>query len=138
MAMANTFVLQMYDSNTLLSSLVQLGKWFREEAHLDEEIQRTALASNGWFTSESVKRALQAHGQALSKEGIAAWAEAYAFPSEQSGAKVGLVLAGNLPLVGWHDVLCAVLSGHEVHVKTSKDDAVLPRWVVAKWAEFAP
>ena len=43
-----------------------------------------------------------------------------------------------MPLVGWHDVLCAVLSGHEVHVKASKDDAVLPPWVVAKWAEFAP
>ena len=128
----------MYDSNKLLSSLVQLGQWFREEAHLDEEIQRTALAQNGWFTAESVKRSLQAHGHALSEEGIAAWAEAYSFPVEKTGVKVGLILAGNLPLVGWHDVLCAVLSGHEVHVKASKDDAVLPPWVVAKWAEFAP
>ena len=138
MAMAGTFTLQMYDSNTLLSSLVQLGQWFRDEAHLDEKVQRTALAQNGWFTEASVQRSLQSHGRALSERGIEIWTKPYDFPQTQTNVDVGLILAGNLPLVGWHDVMCAVLSGHKVHVKTSQDDAVLPRWVVAKWAEFDP
>ena len=41
-------------------------------------------------------------------------------PASATGVKVGLILAGNLPLVGWHDVMCAVLAGHDVHVKLSK------------------
>ena len=128
----------MYDSNKLLSSLVQLGKWFREEASKDADALRLASANNGWFTEESVQLALRSHGQALSEEGVAAWAANCTFPSAATGVKLGLILAGNLPLIGWHDILCAVLSGHEVHVKLSKDDAVLPKWVVAKWAEWMP
>ena len=128
----------MYDSNKLLSSLVQLGKWFRDEASKDADALRLASANNGWFTEESVQLALRSHGQALSEEGVAAWAANCTFPAAATGVKVGLILAGNLPLVGWHDILCSVLSGHEVHVKLSKDDAVLPKWVVAKWAEWMP
>ena len=138
MAMAGTFGEQMYNGNKLLSSLVQLGAWLREEAPLDTDVKRLALAQNGWFTPESIDLALSSHGQALTEAGLADWASSYAFPEEASPAKVGLILAGNLPLVGWHDILCAVLSGRQVHVKLSKDDAVLPKWLVAKWAEFDP
>ncbi len=130
--------MQMYDSNHLLSSLVQLGTWFLEEAAHDQNVLDLAQAQNGWFTPESVQLAFQSHGQSLSAEGVDDWAGAYNLPEQSSGLTVGLILAGNLPLVGWHDILCAVLAGHEVHVKLSSDDAVLPRMVVAKWAEFAP
>ena len=128
----------MYDSNTLLSSLVQLGEWFREEASSEVELQQRALAQNGWFTAESVQRAFQTHGNALHKDEVREWSKKVDLPASATGVKVGLILAGNLPLVGWHDVMCAVLAGHDVHVKLSKDDAVLPRRVVAKWSEMVP
>ena len=130
--------MQMYDSNQLLSSLVQLGSWFLEEAANDQNALALAQAQNGWFTPESVQLAFQSHGHSLSSEGVEDWEGVYNLPKEASGLTVGLILAGNLPLVGWHDILCSVLAGHEVHVKLSSDDAVLPRMVVAKWAEFAP
>ena len=130
--------MQMYDSNQLLSSLVQLGSWFLEEAANDQNALALAQAQNGWFTPESVQLAFQSHGHSLSSEGVEAWGGGYNLTEEASGLTVGLILAGNLPLVGWHDILCSVLAGHEVHVKLSSDDAVLPRMVVAKWAEFAP
>ena len=66
------------------------------------------------------------------------WSREYAFPTSSSGLTVGLILAGNLPLVGWHDIMCSVMAGHRVHVKLSSDDAVLPRLVVSKWAELVP
>ena len=138
MAMAGTFDEQMYNANKLRSSLVQLGAWLREEALQDADIKRLALASNGWFTSESVDLALSSHGQALRPEEVDRWLDAYALPDRGTPTKVGLILAGNLPLVGWHDILCAVLAGHRVHVKLSKDDALLPKWLVAKWAELEP
>ena len=136
--MANTFGVQMYNANKLASSLVQLGEWLREEAPLNDGILRTAEAQNPWFTRDSVVRALNAHGQALSAEGVAAWTADKVLPEGASGKKLGLVLAGNLPLVGLSDIVAGVMAGHEVHVKPSSDDAVLPRWVVTQWATFEP
>lgn len=130
--------MQMYDSNKLLSSLVRLGDWLRSEAQSDSEIQRLALAQNGWFTESSVKLSMESHGRALTDSGVKLWASNCEFPTCATGTNVGLILAGNLPLVGFHDILCTVLSGHHAHVKVSKDDAVLPKWVVKKWAEFCP
>ena len=128
----------MYNANNLLSSLVHLGTWLRDEAHLDSEIKRLALAQNGWFSEESVDLALQSLGQSLLAKNVDDWASNYALPSKNSQLNVGLILPGNLPLVGWHDVMCTVISGHQVHVKLSKDDAVLPKWLLAKWATLEP
>ena len=58
--------MQMYDSNQLLSSLVQLGSWFLEEAANDQNALALAQAQNGWFTPESVQLAFQSHGHSLS------------------------------------------------------------------------
>ena len=138
MAMAGTFGVQMYNVNKLIPSLVQLGSWLREEAPNDVATKRLAEAQNAWFTSESIDLSLRSHGQALSEEGLASWLGDRAMPKSWSGKKVGMILAGNLPLVGWNDILCGVMSGHEVHVKASKDDQVLPRWVVQRWVELEP
>jgi len=138
MAMAGTFEGQMYNLNKLLSSLVQLGSWMRQEAQADKEVFQAAYAQNAWFTPESIGLALTSNGIALDENEVLEWSREYRFPEQASGTKVGLILPGNLPLVGWHDIMCTVLSGHQAHVKMSKDDAILPRWVVNKWAEFDP
>ena len=133
-----TFEGQMYNANKLLASLVQLGAWMREEASAEREILQHAQAQNAWFTPESISLALQAQGGALAEPHVTQWGQNRDWPEGQSGLKVGLILAGNLPMVGWHDIMCTVLSGHVAHVKPSKDDAVLPRWLVQKWASFEP
>ena len=128
-------LMQMYDSNQLLSSLVQLGSWFLEEAANDQNALALAQAQNGWFTP---KRAV---GLSISRpftesEGLKL-GRGIQFAQGSIWPQGGLILAGNLPLVGWrHPLLSACRA--EVHVKLSSDDAVLPRMVVAKWAEFAP
>ena len=128
----------MYDLNKLFSGLVQLGQWLREEAGSDGKTLRLAEAQNGWFTPDSVAQACQAHGEALRVEELDRWRGKYAWPEGPTGLSVGLIMAGNLPMVGWHDVMCAVLTGHEVHVKLSKDDAVLPRWAFQQWCTHCP
>ena len=127
----------MYDLNNLLPSLVQLGQWLREEAPQNDAVKRSAEAANGWFTAESIDLALRSHGEALSEEGVTAWL--HGRTRRQEGTKqVGMVLAGNLPLVGWNDIMCGVVAGHEVHAKLSKDDQVLPRWVWDQWTQLEP
>ena len=128
----------MYNANNLFSSLVQLGQWLLQEAAREETPQALAEARNGWFVQESVAMALEAHGQALREDRLRGWQAQYHWPDQATGAKVGLILAGNLPLVGWHDIMCAILAGHDVHVKLSQDDAVLPKWLLSKWAELEP
>ncbi len=128
----------MYNANNLFSSLVQLGQWLLQEAAREEAPQPLAEARNGWFVKESVDMALEAHGQALREDRLRGWQAQHHWPVKGTGAKVGLILAGNLPLVGWHDIMCAILAGHDVHVKLSQDDAVLPKWLLSKWAELEP
>ena len=103
MAIAGTFGIQMYNANNLFSSLVQLGQWLLQEAAREEAPQALAEARNGWFVKESVAMALEAHGQALREDRLRGWQAQYHWPDKATGAKVGLILAGNLPLVGWHE-----------------------------------
>jgi len=96
---------------------------------------------NGWFVREQVWFALAQWGQALHASSLDAWLAAYPVPVTPS-KKVGLVLAGNIPLVGFHDVLCVWLSGHHALIRPSSNDQQLLRFVYdflcrrdANWAQ---
>ena len=117
-------------TNTFLSGLVQLGAWFRGEVENegpeDEGLLRLSEAQNRWFTPAFVKNALNANGEMLRTEVLERWFAQYPQLNDaRSPRLIGLVLAGNLPMVGWHDVLCVLLSGHRALVKCSSEDKVL-------------
>lgn len=117
-------------TNTFHSGLVQLGAWFRGEVDNkgpeDDGLLRLAEAQNRWFTPAFVKVAMNANGEMLRTEVLNRWLEKYPQLNDvRSPQLIGLVLAGNLPMVGWHDVLCVLLSGHRALVKCSSEDKVL-------------
>ncbi len=117
-------------TNTFLSGLVQLGAWFRGEVENegpeDEGLLRLSEAQNRWFTRAFVKDAMNANGEMLRSEVLERWLIQYPQLNDaRSPRLIGLVLAGNLPMVGWHDVLCVLLSGHRALVKCSSEDKVL-------------
>lgn len=117
-------------TNTFLSGLVQLGAWFRgevaNEGPEDEGLLRLAEAQNRWFTPAFVKSAMNANGEMLRADVLEQWLAHYPQLNDaRSPQLIGLVLAGNLPMVGWHDVLCVLLSGHRALVKCSSEDQVL-------------
>lgn len=87
-----------------------------------------ALSSshNGWFTTDNVIFAVDAWAKALTKENLDQWLQPYQI-STTTPKTVGLILAGNIPLVGFHDFITVLLSGHRVLIKTSSDDQhILP------------
>jgi len=87
---------------------------------------RRAGEINPWFTPASVSRSLKAWGGALKREHIIRWMKSY--PENSSGRvprTVAVIMAGNIPLVGMHDLVCVLLSGNKVLVRMSDDDAVL-------------
>ncbi len=79
---------------------------------------------NGWFTPEQVHFALQSWAEALTEENLNLWLSKYDFNNVQP-KNVALVLAGNIPLVGFHDFLAVLIAGHKVVVKTSSNDQKL-------------
>lgn len=79
---------------------------------------------NGWFTPEQVFFAVQSWAEALKEENINHWLSNYDFSNVQPKT-IGLILAGNIPLVGFHDFLSVLISGHKVIVKTSSNDQKL-------------
>lgn len=84
-----------------------------------------AMLDNPWFTKDAIYSALQGGAVLLDKEKLASWASNYTF-SEQPKS-VACILAGNIPMVGFHDMLCVLLSGHNFIGKTSsKDKQLLP------------
>jgi len=79
---------------------------------------------NGWFTPENVYFSIQSWSKALTEENLENWLAGYDFNNLNSKT-IGLILAGNIPLVGFHDFLSVLISGHTVLIKTSSNDQKL-------------
>ena len=97
-----------------------------------------AVNLNGWFTPEQVRFALEAWGKALQPDAIEAWLGAMPTTRAGGAATVGIVMAGNIPLVGLHDLVCGVVSGHRIQIKPSRDDAGLIAALLSCWSASAP
>jgi len=82
---------------------------------------KLSQSHNGWYTNENVCFAIQCWAEALTIDNLNQWLHAYDFTNVDSKT-VGLILAGNIPLVGFHDFISVLLSGHKVLVKTSSND----------------
>ena len=80
-----------------------------------------AESHNGWFTQENILFALENWSNALKINNLKDWIEKYNF-NNNGAKKIAIVMAGNIPLVGFHDFLCVLISGHNVIVKQSSND----------------
>jgi hypothetical protein len=94
-------------------------------------------AENGWFTEKNVRRALVAWGDELTREKLTAWVNRYSFV-EPTPKTVAIIMAGNLPLVGFHDFLTVLLFGHSVKSKLSSDDKRLLPLIAKMLIELYP
>tara|TARA_R110002049_G_scaffold38978_2_gene120342 strand:+ start:586 stop:1644 length:1059 start_codon:yes stop_codon:yes gene_type:complete len=89
---------------------------------------------NDWFTQENILFALDGWHKLLTQENLETWLKPYNV-SEINPKKVAIIMAGNIPLVGFHDFLSVLISGHHVIVKqASKDKHLLP--FLAKYLEY--
>ncbi|MCC5931566.1 MAG: acyl-CoA reductase [Cyclobacteriaceae bacterium] len=97
----------------------------------------SAERSNPWFTPDNIQMALEGLGYMLSKESLENFTSAYSALKKSSVTpkKVGLIMAGNIPAVGFHDMMCVLLSGHKLIAKKSSKDDVLPSFITEKLIE---
>ena len=99
----------------------------------------SACRANGWFTPADIRRAVRAIAcDMLQREKLEAWLADYPALPVAEPRRVLVVMAGNIPLVGFFDLLCVLVSGHGCLVKPSAKDSVLMEHVVGLLREIDP
>ena len=102
-----------------------------------DAITAQAQIKNAWFTKDNIRLALDSIASMISKEKLIQWIAQYDLVQKTS-RKVGIVMAGNIPLVGFHDLLSVIISGHHAVVKMSHQDDVLMKFVIDQLVEIEP
>ncbi|GJH41081.1 acyl-CoA reductase [Capnocytophaga sp. HP1101] len=120
-----------------INNLVQLGELLSETESFSDIFEK-AEQQNSWFTRANVAFAFKSWSEALSENKVRKWLSAYEIPKATTPKKVLIVMAGNLPLVGFHDLLCVLVAGHKAIVKLSSDDRVLLPYLMEQLKAFAP
>jgi len=92
---------------------------------------------NGWFTKEQVIFSFKSWSEALTLVNIEKWLSGYDL-SKEPMKTVGLILAGNIPLVGFHDVIAVLLSGNRALIKPSSNDQKLLPHLLEYLVKVAP
>jgi hypothetical protein len=110
-------------------AFVQLGEILGKWAINGHTKFTEAYIHNNWFTEENIRKALTAWSNQLTSHKLDQWTNDYSF-DDVTPKKVAIIMAGNIPLVGLHDLICVLLSGHKAIVKMSDDDAVLTKLVI--------
>lgn len=94
-----------------------------------------ASVYNGWFTVANVRSAMGAIADSLTEEKLRAWMKNY---HGVGGKRVAIIMAGNIPLVGFHDLLSVLMSGHTAVIKMSSDDNQLLPHVLDELKRIEP
>jgi hypothetical protein len=115
-----------------IAAMVWLGAYIKANGQEWQEAKATAYRQNGWFTPEMISIATeQIASHFLTESALQQWAIHYQIPDTITNPKtVGIVMAGNIPLVGFHDFLCVWMSGHDAVIKASSKDDVLIKHLI--------
>jgi hypothetical protein len=119
---------------------ISIGNIFRN-IQTDIPLQQSvheAYLRNPWFTESNTHYALQHWAKALSPEKVIPWLNSIPGREGVSQKNIGIMMAGNIPLVGLHDLLCVLAVGHRATVKLSSDDEVLMKYLVDRLSPDFP
>ena len=126
--------------NQRINAFVALGQEMNEMAQKPElyaDLFALTYGHNKWFDQTQVCFALEQWADQLTQRNLEEWLAPY--KTEFIGGKtIALVLAGNLPLVGFHDILSSLISGHNILCKSSSKDPVLTKFILEKLRRIEP
>ncbi|MDB5246593.1 MAG: hypothetical protein JWQ40_987 [Segetibacter sp.] len=118
--------------------LVRLGDYMQKNGQNWIAAKEQANRGNPWFVPEFIEMAAENIISAfLQKDKLDNWVNDYGVPEEnENPVTVGVVMAGNIPMVGFHDMLCIFITGHKQRIKLSSKDSVLIKHLVSVMAEW--
>ncbi|WP_242927573.1 acyl-CoA reductase [Pontibacter vulgaris] len=121
-----------------IEAFVELGLRLKKLTPDERQIwARMASAKNNWFNEENVSCALRGIATMLEEQYLREWIYPYHL-KHVTPKKVGVVMAGNIPMVGFHDFLSVLMSGHYLKAKLSSDDEVLMKKLASMLVEIEP
>ncbi|MCB9360252.1 MAG: acyl-CoA reductase [Flavobacteriales bacterium] len=126
--------LKQFKNGAVNRSLTSLNKKYYNDF---EFLIKRQKAFNGWFTEAFVLDAIATVAEMLDKEHLEKWVSNYEI-KESLPKNVGVIMAGNIPLVGFHDFLSVLISGHNIIAKTSSEDNTLLRKIAEILIEIEP
>jgi hypothetical protein len=122
-----------------ISAFVRLGERLLS---LEEEEKNSlflrAQNQNAWFTFRSLVQAIEGIRLLLSEDALIKWVGSYPMTDPEVPKSIGLLMAGNIPAVGFHDLLAVLISGNIACVKLSSTDAVLLLWLINELCTIEP
>ncbi len=123
--------------NDRVDLMVKLGEYFVMNDETLQSVKQKASMQNPWFSIDFVNLAIKNIAQNfLQKDLLESWISQYDFKENPVQKNTGIVMAGNIPLVGFHDFLCVFISGHRAIVKLSSKDEVLLKHIADKLIEI--
>lgn len=115
--------------NERIEAFVALGDHLTKlDTETREELQLKAGSENPWFTPTNVDAAINGIAHFLKRDTLNSWVSQYQIKDQNK--VIGVVMAGNIPLVGFHDMLCVLISGNTLKVKLSSKDTTLMQYVM--------
>ena len=119
----------------IFSALGKRLENFGEES-TSQEIVRRAIEENAWFNRHDILLAVDAiREEFLNREKLQRWTATY---RKVEPRRVAIIMAGNIPLVGFYDLLCVLMAGHTALVKPSSKDRVLTEYIINLLREIEP
>jgi hypothetical protein len=124
-------------SKQRIMAFLQLGHILKNPDEQLSSLIGTSKQYNAWFTPQSTAMAINAISEMLNEPDLEKWISANSDEPDKMNA-IGLILAGNIPLVGFHDILCVLASGNKALIKLSSQDKQLIPYILDKLTEIEP
>jgi hypothetical protein len=122
-----------------ITLMVKLGEYLTEDSDELKTVKQKAFEQNKWFTEEFINFSFkQISTHYLNRGKLESWVQYYHIDDNISPKKIGIVMAGNIPLVGFHDFLSVFITGHHQAIKLSEKDDVLLKHLIEKLAMWNP
>mgnify|MGYP000117678230 FL=1 len=122
-----------------INIISELGLYLRKnflEDHFDSI--KIATVKNPWFTVKSITNAVLSISDMVEKDMLNAWLNPYTIKEPSSQKNVLIIMAGNIPLVGFHDLLSVIIMGHNPVIKLSSNDNVLMPLIINIFLDLSP
>ncbi|HYI78005.1 MAG TPA: acyl-CoA reductase [Chryseolinea sp.] len=121
-----------------IKAFVQLGEFIKS---LPDEKFKTLAESirieNPWFTEENLRMTVSGILQFLDEKNLREWLSGYSLSGRQSKV-IAIIMAGNIPAVGFHDLLCVLIKGDSALIKLSSKDTTLMKFLIGNLIDINP
>jgi Acyl-CoA reductase (LuxC) len=120
-----------------VNAFVKLGSFLLKISNESHPKFQEAYHHNNWFTPENIQQAIASWASQLTQNNLMQWLSPYNIKSNEP-KNIAIIMAGNIPLVGFHDLICVLISGNKATVKFSDDDKILPKFLIQELIKIEP